>query len=62
MSDNPSSIDSIAGALCVVVVAAVALIYLSPSLTIVLWQIVPPILLVWLIVSVLRGIVKRLLD
>ncbi len=63
MSDRPS-IDLVsAAAMSVVVVVMLAVIVrLAPALLQMAWQLLPGVLLLWLIVAVLRSVVKKLLG
>lgn len=63
MVDRPS-IDLVsAAAMAVVIVVMLAVIVrLAPALLQMAWQLLPGILLLWLIVAVLRNMVKKLLG
>jgi hypothetical protein len=48
--------------LVIIAVVLAVLIRLIPVLAAVVWHVLPGILMLWLIVSVLRGMVHKLLD
>lgn len=61
MSDHSSfDFGSLAAMLVVIVVMLVVVVRLAPAMLEMLWQVLPGILLLWLIVAVLRSIVKSL--
>lgn len=63
MSDQSSFDLSSAAAMLVVIVAMLAIsIRLIPALFQVVWQVLPGILVLWLIVAVLRSMVMKLLE
>ena len=61
---NQSSFDlsSAAAMLVVIVVMFAIIIRLIPALLQMAWQVLPGILVLWLIVAVLRAMVKKLLG
>ena len=63
MSDDSSFDLSSAAAMLFVIVVALALsIHLIPALLQTAFQVRPGLIILWLIVAVLRGMAKRLLD
>ena len=63
MSDHSSfDLGSVAALLVVLVVMIAVLIHLIPALLQMAWQVLPRILMLWLIVAVLRSMVKKLLG
>jgi hypothetical protein len=63
MSDHSSfDLGSVAALLVVLVVMIAVLIHLIPALLQMAWQVLPGILMLWLIVAVLRSMVKKLLG
>jgi hypothetical protein len=63
MSDQSSFDLSSAAAMLVVVVVMLAIfIRFIPALLQMAWQVLPGILVLWLIAAVLRGMVKKLLG
>ncbi len=63
MSDQSScDFNSAAVMLVVVVVALAVIIHLIPALFLAVWQVLPGIAIVWLILVVLGNMVKKLLD
>ena len=63
MSDQSSfDLSSAAAMLVVIVVLLAVIIRLIPVLLQMVWQVLPGILVLWLIVAVLRGMVKHLLG
>lgn len=63
MSDDSSfDLDSAAAMLVIIVVMLAVSIRLVPALLQLAWQVLPGILVLWLIVAVLRGMVKKLVG
>jgi len=63
MSDQSSfDLGSVAAMLVIIVVMFVVIIRLIPALLQMVWQVLPGILVLWLIMAVLRGMVKKLLG
>lgn len=63
MSDHSSfDLRSAAAMLVVIVVMLAVIIHLIPALLQMAWQVLPGILLLWLIVAALRSMVERLLG
>ena len=63
MSDQSSfDLSSAAAMLVVIVVMFAIIIRLIPALLQMAWQVLPGILVLWLIVAVLRAMVKKLLG
>ena len=63
MSDDSSfDLGSAAAMLVVIVVMLAIIIRVIPALLQMAWQVLPGILVLWLIVAVLRGMVKKLLG
>lgn len=63
MSDDASfDVGSAAAMLVVIVVLLAIFIRLVPALLQMTWQVVPGILLLWLVVAILRSMLKRLVG
>lgn len=63
MSDHSSFDFSSAAAMLVIIVVMLAIIIrLAPALLQMVWQLLPGILLLWLIVAVLRSMLKKLVG
>lgn len=63
MADRPSIDLASAAAMAVVIVVMLAVIVrLAPALLQMAWQLLPGVLVLWLIVAVLRSMVKKLLG
>ena len=64
MAEQPSAFDltAVAMSLVLIVVMLFIAVQLLPLIVQVLFQLLPGILILWFIVTVLRGIVKRLLP
>lgn len=63
MTDHSSfDLGSAAAMLVIIVVALAVSILLVPALLQMVWQLLPGILVLWLIIAVLRGMVQKLLG
>lgn len=63
MSDQSSfDLSSAAAMLVIVVVTLAIIIRLVPALVQMAWQVLPGILVLWMVVAVLRAMVKKLLG
>lgn len=62
MNDEPLTLGSLIGVLITVFVLMAIIIHLGPLFLQTVWQLLPAVLILWLIVAVLRGIVRKLLE
>jgi hypothetical protein len=63
MSDDSSfDLSSAAAMLVVIAVLLAIIIRLIPDLLQIAWQVLPGVLVLWLVVAILRGMVKKLLG
>jgi hypothetical protein len=60
--ESPFDLSSAAGMLVVIVGMCAILVRLIPVLLQMVWQLLPGVLILWLILAVLRGMVKHLLE
>jgi hypothetical protein len=63
MSENSSlGFEGVVSLIVLAVVAGALAIHLLPAILRLLWQLVPAVILLWFVVSVLRGIVRKFLE